>query len=134
LKVVVSGLDKIMRNMAIAQTKITAIMAQSLLDEANIILDMAVPQTPWETTQLRESGHVEGPIIDGTKISAIVGFYKFDEEKNFDIAYHVHEDPTAQHKPGTNYKYLEKPFKLREPKIPSDLAKRIRAYAGATVL
>ncbi len=72
---------------------------------------------PVDTGALRSTGTVMPPEITQNNITVELGY----GGPSVDYAVIVHEDPSAHHKPPTQWKYLETPLKEDEPLIVTDL-------------
>lgn len=91
---------------------------KGLREEANIILNNAVRQTPREFGDLRRSGTVEETKDTKREYEATIGF-------NESYAAAVHENLNAHHDIG-KAKYLEDPLMARVDDIPKNIARRIK--------
>lgn len=91
---------------------------QGLRDEANIIIQKSVRQTPREFGDLRRSATVEETKETKTEYELTLGF-------NTEYAAAVHENLNAHHDVG-KAKYLEDPLMARVDDIPKNIAKRIK--------
>jgi len=100
-------------------------MGGALFRQANFIMKEAKEQTPVDTGVLRASGHVDEPMIQGSKVSVQLGFGGVAEA----YAIPVHENLTARHPVG-NAKYLENPMLAAtgelEAKLAADLQLDVR--------
>lgn len=102
--ITLEGTDKLIAVLEQLGEHATTAMAGALFREANLIMTDAKEQTPVDTGTLRDSGHVEEPVINGTEVSVEMGFGGPAEK----YAIIVHEDLAAHHNVG-NAKYLENP-------------------------
>ena len=96
-------------------------LARALFQEAEQIMAKSKPLVPVKTGALRASGHVQPPVITGTKVKVVLGYGGAAAP----YAVVVHEKP-ARHNAPTQNKYLEKPFNEAIPGMASRLAKRLR--------
>lgn len=92
---------------------------KGLLQEANIVLNKSIQETPREFGNLRRSGTVEETKETKKEYEVAIGF-------PMGYAAAVHENLTAHHPVG-KAKYLEDPLMARVDDIPKNIAKRIRA-------
>lgn len=88
-------------------------LAAALTQEAEAIMTAAKQQTPVDTGVLRDSGHVELPVIDADGVTVTMGFGGAAEA----YALVQHEDLTLHHRVG-KAKYLEQPFLERVNGLP----------------
>jgi len=93
---------------------------KALRQEATVIMQKSVPQTPIELGPLRGSETIEETKETKTEYELALGY-------NMKYAAAVHENLNARHAPGTNAKYLERPLMEQAPKIAKNVAKRIKA-------
>lgn len=93
---------------------------KALRQEATVIMQKSVPQTPIEFGPLRGSETIEETKETKTEYELTLGY-------NMKYAAAVHENLNARHASGTNAKYLEKPWMEQAPKIAKNVAKRIKA-------
>ena len=93
---------------------------KALRQEATVIMQKSVPQTPVEFGPLRGSETIEETKETKTEYELALGY-------NTTYAAAVHENLNARHAPGTNAKYLEKPLMEQAPKIAKNVAKRVKA-------
>ena len=93
---------------------------KALRQEATVIMQKSVPQTPVEYGPLRGSETIEETKETKTVYELALGY-------NMDYAAAVHENLNATHAPGTNAKYLEIPLMEQAPKIVKNVARRVKA-------
>lgn len=91
---------------------------KGLLEEANIVLNQSIRQTPREFGDLRRSGTVEETKDTKHEYEVTIGF-------NESYAAAIHENLNAHHDIG-KAKYLEDPLMARVDDITKNIAKRIR--------
>jgi len=92
---------------------------KALRQEATVIMQKSVPQTPVEFGPLRGSETIEETKETKKEYELTLGYTQ-------KYAAAVHENLNARHAPGTNAKYLEKPLMEQAPKIAKNVAKRIK--------
>jgi len=92
---------------------------KALRQEATVIMQKSVPQTPVEFGPLRGSETIEETKETKTEYEITMGY-------NMKYAAAVHENLNARHAPGTNAKYLEKPLMEQAPKIAKNVATRVK--------
>jgi hypothetical protein len=97
----------------------------ALYQEANSIMNESKQIVPVDTGVLKASGRVEKPVDDGYTIGVTLGYGGAASA----YAEIVHEDPTARHKPGKQYKYLEVPILNRLPQLKKNVTERIAKAA-----
>jgi hypothetical protein len=110
---------------------------------AHDLLARAIPLTPMEEATLRQSGHVEEPVIQGNRISVAVSFntpYAAAQHEGHAIrttvgksagplqVVHVTHWRARQYTtPGTGPKYLERPLKEMAATYRAAIAASVRA-------
>ena len=98
-------------------------VAAAMYQEAEAIMTAAKDQTPVETGVLRDSGHVDLPVIEPGSVTVTMGFGGAAE----DYALVQHERMDFKHKVG-NAKYLERPFLEKVNGLPERVA--AKAFEG----
>lgn len=78
-------------------------MGAGLYQEGQAILRDTLPITPIEFGNLRASGQVEGPTLEGGSLEVTIGF----GGASAPYALYVHERLDAYHEPPTQAKFLE---------------------------
>lgn len=101
--------------------------AQALYQEAESIMT-ASKETycPVDTGNLRASGHVDKPVIEGSNVSVTLGY----GGPAAPYALSVHERP-AIHRPPTQWKYLETPFFAALTDMDQRLAAKMKGQVEA---
>jgi hypothetical protein len=97
-------------------------MAVKLFAEATSIMNVSKTLVPVDTGFLRQSGHVQLPVIEGDRISVTLGYAA-------EYAIFVHENLAAHHKVGTA-KFLEIPLISWKAGALEKVAEAFRAAAG----
>lgn len=109
-------------------------LAAGLYEEAEGTMTVAKTKTPVETGNLRASGHVATPVINGPLVEIELGFGGPAGSGNHggqtnaeDVGYalYVHERVELHHPVG-QAKFLEAAFQERQDKAPSRLAAHLR--------
>jgi hypothetical protein len=90
--------------------------------EAEAIMADAKELTPVDTGNLRASGHVRPPVLDGGQVTVTMGFGGAAAP----YALYVHEDLRTFHNVG-QAKYLEQPFNAHARVFVDRLLDRMRA-------
>lgn len=71
----IKGLDRLERNLANLNGEAPKILARALMAEGEMImLDSKANWVPVDTGALRSTGHVQEPVINGTKVSVTLGY------------------------------------------------------------
>src|SRR4030095_6802232 len=109
MDVKVSGIDKVVKNLAATNEEITRALARALYEDGNALKLEAQAITPVDIGTLRSSGYVTPPEITGNEIKVVVGFGGAAQA----YAEIVHERLDVYHEPPTQAKYLETPFNAR---------------------
>ena len=79
------------------------------------------PITPVEFGPLRASGFVDLPVSAGERIYVLLGF----GGASAPYAIYVHERMDLRHKPPTQAKYLEQPFRQAQSGMDGRMAERV---------
>lgn len=114
----ITGLDQVEMNINRLIRNNWTDAKKGLLQEANIVLNHAIPQTPREYGDLRRSGAVEETKDTKREYEVTIRF-------NESYAAAVHENLNAHHDIG-KAKYLEDPLMARVDDVPKNIAKRIK--------
>jgi hypothetical protein len=109
MEIKVSGIDKVVKNLAATGEQIIQAVARALYEDGNALKLDAQAITPVDIGTLRSSGYVTLPEITGNEIKVVVGFGGAARA----YAEIVHERLDVYHKPPTQAKYLETPFNAR---------------------
>lgn len=112
--------------------KLRQAMPGAFFQEAEEIMAESKQETPVDMGNLRASGHVQLPEIEGNRVSIIFGFGGVagsgnlgeTNEEAVGYAVPVHENLDSHHNVG-NAKYLENPLNRRRPNMAENLAKNI---------
>lgn len=108
-------------------------LAEGLYQEAEAMMTDAKVLTPVDTGNLRASGHVALPEIQGTAVSVALGFGGpagsgnhggQSNAESVGYAVYVHEDMTKHHPVG-QAKFLETPAKARTAGMSARLAQTL---------
>lgn len=81
-----------------------------LLEESARLKREAYQQTPKESGDLRNSVSVDVRQNPGSKSLVMLDASASSVHRGYDYAGIQHDNPSFQHAPGTNYKFIEKPF------------------------
>lgn len=100
-----SGFDEFVNKLRASPNRMKKAAASALFKEGERIMAKAKPLTPVLTGVLRETGHVQLPVIEGDKISDTFGF----GGPAAPYAVYVHENLEAHHLVG-QAKFLEQPM------------------------
>lgn len=96
----IKGLDEMNRALQRFVQKAPAEAGKILFRQAEKVMAASKELVPVDTGFLRASGHVDLPVVSGSRVSVAMGY-------NADYAVHVHEDLTVHH-PSGQAKYLER--------------------------
>lgn len=102
----VVGLEAVQKSLLKIGADAQQAIAAGLYQEAELVMTEAKKQVPVDTGTLKNSGHVQRPVISGDEISVTLGFGGAAS----DYALIQHEDLSLKHPHGGNAKYLERPF------------------------
>jgi hypothetical protein len=116
----IEGVDEMRRKVAALADRMPMELGRALKEEVDAIAAEAKKQTPVATGKLRDSVRVEGPVVDGDRISAAV----VAGGPDVDYAIQVHEDLDAKHDDGTA-KFIERPLMDGARDLMEGVAKRI---------
>lgn len=106
LHVEIKGTKNIQAALARLGQRAPRAMGAALWKEGNNIMTAAKFITPVDTSTLKNSGIVNLPVITDTEVIVEMGFGGAAK----DYAEIQHEEPSYQHTPPTQYKFLEKPL------------------------
>ena len=114
---------EIAANMKAMTRGIARATARATYEIGHEILNEAIPLTPMDTGDLRDSGYVSWKSGGGEAIEVEVGFGGAATP----YALAVHEMPTTNNfqEPGTGPKYLERPFDKIKSTLAGQVAKRV---------
>jgi hypothetical protein len=128
LSVELKGSAELQRKLRALGTSALKVAAGSLYRSAEAIMTLSKDKyVPVDTGNLKASGHVELPQIEGSQITVVLGYggpagARPTQSHSKDVGYavHVHENPNARHTVG-QWKYLETPLKAGVPDIIREL-------------
>jgi hypothetical protein len=92
--------------------------ADATYEEYKIEFGESQKLVPVLTGELKGSGRIDPPVIQGKKISVRISY-------NTEYAIYVHEDLEAFHPNGGQAKYLEQPLRQSAPSMPGRIARRV---------
>lgn len=137
--IALSGMEELLASLDGLRARAEANVPKILYRIAEQIMTEAKRITPWDTGNLRNSGHVTLPKWENTWCYVTLGFggpAGSGKGQNKDVGYavYVHEVLTARHKAPGQAKYLEKPMlswasKL-EAKLGADLKTELAGFKG----
>lgn len=81
-----------------------------LLEESARLKREAYQQTPKDSGDLRNSIKVEARRGSTSKTKVVLDASASSVHRGYDYAGIQHDNPSFKHAPGTNYKFIEKPF------------------------
>jgi hypothetical protein len=111
IKVTMKGMDKALKNIKEAQSKLPKAAASALHSEAEDIMKESKDNyVPILTGDLKDSGRVESPVVEGQRVLVVA---QYGNEKTETYALVQHENLTLNHPGGKQAKYLERPFVQR---------------------
>jgi len=97
---------------------------QAMFATANEVLNQSKKIVPVDLGALKDSGKVEKPKRSTTGVSVEITY----GGTSAPYALYVHEDPSAQHKPGKSYHFLKTPVDAARTTFVNDLKKRFISY------
>jgi len=97
---------------------------QAMFATANEVLNQSKKIVPVDLGALKDSGKVEKPKRSTTGVSVEITY----GGTSAPYALYVHEDPSAQHKPGKSYHFLKIPVDAARTTFVNDLKKRFISY------
>ena len=116
------GLEKALKKLDKFKGKIEQIVKSEIFKEGEGVMAMSKEAfVPVDQGPLRQSGHVDDPVIQGDEVSVTLGYGNSAVE----YAVYVHEDLNAFHPGGGQAKYLEKPLKMALPGVKSRMSKAL---------
>jgi hypothetical protein len=121
-EVKVKGLKETQADMKRLGPRAGKALAPQIVQEAENIIGDGKEEVPVDTGNLRETGHVQHPIVTETNVSVQAGF----GGPAAGYAEKVHEDLDARHNPGQKAKYLEDPYKRALPGMDQRIASALR--------
>lgn len=110
--------DRVARTLDLAARRVPQMAALAMLEEAEIEMTEAKERTPVDWGNLRDSGHVEDPEIQGRDISVRLVF----GGPAAPYALYVHEDLDAHHTVG-QAKFLESVLNESRPFLAARIAR-----------
>lgn len=128
------GEERLAAKLGVYSKDMTEALAKQMLKFGGEIMAQSVEIVPKDFGELAARSFVEGPLTDGNEYFVIIGYEKHgaptgskngDAKGNF-YAVPVHERLNARHKPGTQAKYLEQPFKEMAARFPHEMAEAAR--------
>ena len=120
-KSTVTGTDRLIAALQKAGVAARKELGAALYVEGEAIMAKSKPITPIEFGPLRASGHVTLPEDAGQRVVVSLGF----GGPSAPYAVYVHERLELRHKPPTQAKYLEQPFREAQTGMEGRLATRI---------
>jgi len=127
ISVQIKGLDELARALQRLAQRAPAQAGRLLVRQAEGIMGTAKALCPVDTGALRASGHVQAPVVDGSRISVTLGF----GGPAAPYAVYVHENLTAHHPVG-QAKFLERAVLDALPALRSEIAADFaELFAGA---
>lgn len=123
IKAKVLNLNSVLGQLKAAPADILHAAGAELKLEADGIMAQSKEIVPVDFGNLKNSGHVENPVISGTTATVDLGY------GNAAVKYAtpVHENLEANHPGGGTAKYLEIPYKAALPGMPGRVAAGIRS-------
>jgi hypothetical protein len=135
----IKGVNELKRNLSRIAMRNPKVLGKALFDEAENIMAASKRIVPVDFGALRSSGHVEKPEIRGMDVSVTMGY----GGAAADYAIPVHEIPppprkssggrSARHRPPTQWKYLEQPFKAARRGLTERLGRKVKAELRRSV-
>ncbi len=122
VKVLVRGVDKALARLARIDPRARQALKAALYMEGENIMGESKRQVPVDTSNLKNSGHVEPPKESGGLISVTLGY----GGPSAPYAVYVHEDLTKRHAPPTKAKYLEDPANEAAKGLTERVGRRVR--------
>lgn len=119
MKFTFRGMDTIAANLRYHAKKAPEREARALYEEMEIELTECQKITPVDTGFLKDSEHLDGPIIRGNVVDVKI-------VADADYAAAVHENLEAFHKEPTSAKFIERPFMAARPYLAARIARRLR--------
>lgn len=99
------GMDKLQRLLIAGSSEAAKAAGRGLYGEAQEAFDASQDMVPVDTAALIGSGMISEPMWEGDKMTVELGY----GGPAAPYAIYVHEDLEANHMPGKEAKYLEKP-------------------------
>lgn len=115
----IKGLDRLFAKLEHGKQTRPQAVAAALYQEAETIMAAAKEITPLDTGALRNSGHVQLPVITPQQVTVRMGFGGAAAS----YAIYVHENLTARHPVG-QAKYLEVPVNRARKGLAKRIAER----------
>lgn len=122
IKATVTPPKKLLAKLERYRKDFVKVLAGAMVKEAEDIITKSKKIVPVDTGNLRSTGHVRLPIIDGDNVSVYLGYGGTAAP----YAVYVHENLTAKHHEGQQAKYLEQPFNEAKNGLNERVAQRIR--------
>lgn len=129
MKAELKGADTMKRALQRFGEHAPAVVGQALYAEANSIMAASQPLVPVDTGALRSSGHVQAPVMTGSKVTVVMGYGGAAAP----YAGLVHEKLSQRHASPTRAKYLEEPFRNRTAGMLGRIAGYVRQMLAGTV-
>lgn len=114
----VTGTDKVLRNLRLVNVRAPDVFAGALVRQAeNMMTRSKTEFVPVDQGDLRNTGHVQPPVVEGSETSVTLGFggpaasYAIPQHENLDFKHQVGEA-----------KYLERPVLEASATLAKDLA------------
>lgn len=119
------GADAVAATLKALVALVPQVVGDALEAESEIEMTEAKRRTPWDTGNLRASGHVQPAKVGGGEVKVTMGF----GGPAAPYALFVHEDTEVLHKHG-EAKFLESTLRESAPYMAERIATRVKAKLG----
>lgn len=132
-RVVVTGMDELIRMLARGGAEVPTALSAALLEEASIIFRMSQVQVPFKRGTLKNSGQVVGPVVAGGAVEVAVGYGGAASA----YAYIIHRGITPKTgkalnmRNGKKARYLSDPLRDRLPGMGERISARVQMILEA---
>ncbi len=123
----ITGLDAALRGIRTTRARLLPALGRALHAEAAPVFDRSQDLVPVDTKELKKSGELHEPVIDGNSVSVELSY---GNAATAEYAERIHEDLEMNHPRGGKAKFLEEPFLEGESGMGERVGARVAREIG----